>query len=176
MSKIHIDSINNVSKVISLVIKDSMAGGTWRGTYAPGEIDKVTQAINEQAPEENPNLIIDQLNELWSEDDIEYYNNHIIESEPELTLESFKNQANYLIECHVDAVAKQRGYKKAESCASYGLSTKPEWKAEAECFIAWRDEVWEFVINQFTLIESGQAPVPALEDIVPSLPTITWPE
>lgn len=91
-------------------------------------------------------------------------------------LTKFKTEANALIEQHVDNVAKERGYKDAVSCASYNTDPKFQWRAEAEAFINWRSQVWDFVIAQFTLISSQQAPIPTMNEIIPSLPTITWPE
>ena len=58
---------------------------------------------------------------------------------------------------NLDAVAKSWGYDSLVSAVSYANSTNPQFKAEAEALIAWRDAYWA---EAYT-IESGTLPANA---------------
>jgi len=48
----------------------------------------------------------------------------------------------------------------------------PEWAAEAQAFVAWRDSVWQAAIDMLADAEaSGEAP--SVEDVLAALPD--WP-
>jgi hypothetical protein len=82
--------------------------------------------------------------------------------------------ALYLIKDLLGKTANERSYDSPESCASYALSTVPQWKLEAETFIAWRDAVYQTAINAYDAIEeSSQIPEPS--SFMDSLPKIVWP-
>lgn len=80
------------------------------------------------------------------------------------------------LEAHVEAVAAQRSYSSAVSLASYVASTVPLWKAEAEAFVAWRDQVWAYALAELAKAVEGKRSVPALAAFIAELPAITWPE
>lgn len=80
------------------------------------------------------------------------------------------------IETLVDAVARQRGYSSAVSCASYIASTNPQWAAEAGAFVAWRDAAWAYAFAELEKVQGGQREVPALDAFLGELPAIEWPE
>ena len=46
------------------------------------------------------------------------------------------------VDAHVEGVAQSMSYKSAAHCAGYVSSTIPQWAAEAQAFVAWRDQVW----------------------------------
>jgi hypothetical protein len=46
------------------------------------------------------------------------------------------------VDAHVEGVAQSMDYKSAAHCAGYVTSTIPQWAAEAQAFVAWRDQVW----------------------------------
>jgi hypothetical protein len=94
---------------------------------------------------------------------------------PEVTLLKFRSKAEQLIEEYISNTAKSRGYDSTLSITSYISSTIPQWKAEADTFIAWRDEVWGWAIDQFSRIGSGEIPIPTLDEIKQAIPQITWP-
>lgn len=80
------------------------------------------------------------------------------------------------IEAHVDAVARERGYSSAVSCASYVSSTNPLWQAEAGTFIAWRDAAWVYAFAELASVQSGNRAVPTVDEFIAELPVIEWPE
>lgn len=80
------------------------------------------------------------------------------------------------IEAHVDAVARERGYSSAVSCASYVSSTNAIWQEEAEAFIAWRDAAWAYAFAELASVQAGNRAVPTIADFIAELPAIEWPE
>ena len=76
------------------------------------------------------------------------------------------------IDVHVEAQAHALQYNGAAHLASYAASTVPEWAAEAQAFVAWRDDVWQAAIAMLADAEaSGE--VPSVEDVLAALPE--WP-
>ena len=74
----------------------------------------------------------------------------------------------------LDTTAQAKQYGSAVACASYVTSTNPQWKAEAEAFVSWRDAVFVYAINIQTEVQGG-APIPSFDEFVSGLPTIVWP-
>lgn len=85
-----------------------------------------------------------------------------------------KNACRILIEELIARKVAEKDYRSASSCASYALSTNPQWKAEAEAFIAWRDNVYITCYQIFDAVQNGE-PVPTQEEFLAQLPTLTWP-
>lgn len=78
------------------------------------------------------------------------------------------------LEAHVDEVARQRQYTGAVSAASYVASTNPQWAAEAQAFVSWRDQVWAHALQELAEAQSsGQAP--DLTALIAGLPEMVWP-
>ena len=73
------------------------------------------------------------------------------------------------IDRHVDAQAVAMQYNSAAHLASYVASSVPEWQAEAQAFVAWRDQVWTTALDLLADAEaSGEAP--SVEDVTAALP------
>jgi hypothetical protein len=79
------------------------------------------------------------------------------------------------IDAHVESTARAKQYNSAAHLASYVASTVPTWAAEAEAFVAWRDQVWLFALAELAAIQAGDKPVPTIAVLVASLPEIEWP-
>lgn len=76
----------------------------------------------------------------------------------------------------INNTAKSRQYDNAVSCASYVNSTNHIWAAEAQAFVSWRDQVWEYVFFELEKVRLGQRNQPSIEDFIKELPAIEWPE
>ena len=77
------------------------------------------------------------------------------------------------IDVHVEAQAHVLQYNSAAHLASYIASSVPEWQAEAQAFVAWRDQVWATALDLLADAEaSGEAP--SVEDVLAALPE--WPD
>jgi hypothetical protein len=75
----------------------------------------------------------------------------------------------------IDKVARDRDYNDGVHCVSYTHSTIPQWKAEADAFIAWRDAVWAYVLALFAQVLQGTATRPTIVQLIQNLPVMVWP-
>ena len=91
--------------------------------------------------------------------------------------EQIKERLRRAVEEHVEETAQSRDYSSAVSLASYTASTKPDWSAEAQAFVQWRDNVWEYVFQRLAAVESGEEEPPEIaEALIADLPAMVWPE
>lgn len=86
------------------------------------------------------------------------------------TADQILAQLTKAIDMHVEAAAITRQYNSAAHMASYVASTVPQWAAEAQAFVAWRDAVWLFALDRLAAIQRGEEAVPSSSDLVASLP------
>ena len=87
------------------------------------------------------------------------------------TLEQFRCS----IQAHADATAQSRNYDDGNSLASYVASTNKAWAAEAQAFIAWRDQVWVYAYAELAKVEAGERDVLTVEAFIDELPATVWP-
>ncbi|WP_421581143.1 hypothetical protein [Shinella sp. M31] len=80
------------------------------------------------------------------------------------------------IQAVVDAKPRERAFRDGVTLASYALSTIPAWQAQAQAFIAWRDQVWAFTYVELAKVQAGERARPTVEAFVAELPTLTWPD
>ena len=65
------------------------------------------------------------------------------------------------IDAHIEAQARAWSYNSAAHLASYVASTVPQWAAEAQAFVAWRDAVWLAALTLLADVQAGEAEPPA---------------
>lgn len=75
----------------------------------------------------------------------------------------------------VDSTARERQFRDGVTLASYVGSTKPKWAAEAQAFVAWRDNVWTYAYSEFAKVQSGDRPQPTVEKFLTEIARIAWP-
>lgn len=75
---------------------------------------------------------------------------------------------------YIDQTARSRGYDSGSTLASYMASTNPEWAAEAQAFIVWRDAAWLSAHTALDKIASGARDVLSEGNIIATLPPIDW--
>lgn len=90
-------------------------------------------------------------------------------------IEAAQNQFSGAIQSYVDAVAKVRRYDNGLSLATYVASERPAWKAEAEAFVKWRDDVWDHAYREHERVLSGERAQPSIEELLAELPAPPWP-
>lgn len=75
------------------------------------------------------------------------------------------------VQAWMDQTAQQKGYDNVVSCATYATSGVPEFKADADAIIAWRDAVWVAAYAWRDGL-NGQLPevIPTLEEVIAQLP------
>ncbi|KQZ81866.1 hypothetical protein ASD64_08895 [Mesorhizobium sp. Root157] len=96
---------------------------------------------------------------------------HVLDDIPSPTVGDFQRA----IQAHVDTVAVAKLYNDGNALAGYVNSTVPQWAAEAQAFVAWRDAVWVYAYTELDKVQSGQRPAPTIEAFIAELPDIEWP-
>lgn len=86
--------------------------------------------------------------------------------------EEHKARCARAIDALVDGRARALGYNGAAHLAGYVASGVPQWRAEAEQFVAWRDAVWSAAIDM--LAAADPAAPPPVESVLAALPP--WPD
>jgi hypothetical protein len=89
-------------------------------------------------------------------------------------VETFKKDIDRKVNDLLLSTAQSRGYSSVNSIISYAVSSNLQWKAEAEAFVAWRDQVWEHVYIEYMAIDAGGS-IPDEDVFMASLPKIIWP-
>lgn len=79
------------------------------------------------------------------------------------------------IQAHVDQTAVSRQFRDGVTLASYTASTHTQWAAEAQVFVAWRDQVWAYAYQEMARVQAGERAQPSVEEILSELPAIDWP-
>jgi len=75
----------------------------------------------------------------------------------------------------VDSTARERQFRDGVTLASYIGSTIPKWAAEAQAFVAWRDNVWRYSYGELAKFQAGQRPQPTVEKFLDEIARIAWP-
>lgn len=75
----------------------------------------------------------------------------------------------------VDSTAREKQFRDGVTLASYTASTKPKWAAEAQAFVAWRDNVWSYAYGQLVKVQAGERPQPTVEQFLDEIARIAWP-
>lgn len=79
------------------------------------------------------------------------------------------------IQTLVDSTARERQFRDGVTLASYTASTKPKWAAEAQAFVAWRDNVWTYAYGELAKVQAGQRQQPTVEQFLGEIARIAWP-
>lgn len=90
---------------------------------------------------------------------------------PAPTVTDYENAIQNL----VDSTARERQFRDGVTLASYTASTKPKWAAEAQAFVAWRDNVWFYAYGQLAKVQAGERPQPTVEQFLAEIAPIAWP-
>lgn len=90
-------------------------------------------------------------------------------------IEATKAAFSSAIQQHVDTAPAERLFRDGVTLASYVASTNPQWAAEAQAFVAWRDAVWAYAYAELEKVQTGQRPQPTVAEIIAELPAIVWP-
>lgn len=97
----------------------------------------------------------------------------ILVDPPSPTKEQIIASYESLAQKNLDAVAREWGYANMVTAASYAASTNPQYQADAQALIEWRDKYWAkaYTMEAKTLPATAQAFVDALP-AAPSKPTV----
>lgn len=92
-------------------------------------------------------------------------------SVPAPTITDYENAIQEL----VDSTARERQFRDGVTLASYTASTKPKWAAEAQAFVAWRDNVWFYAYGELAKVQAGQRSQPTVDQFIGEIAPIAWP-
>lgn len=81
-----------------------------------------------------------------------------------------------VVQVHIDATARSKGYDSGLSCASYDGDPSPTFDAEAKVFKSWRSTVWTACYAKLAAVEAGTEEAPTADALIASLPAIAWPD
>lgn len=79
------------------------------------------------------------------------------------------------IQSLVDSTAREKQFRDGVTLASYTASTKAKWAAEAQAFVAWRDNVWFYAYGQLAKVQAGERSQPTVEQFLAEIAPIAWP-
>ncbi|AYM05646.1 hypothetical protein [Agrobacterium tumefaciens] len=88
-----------------------------------------------------------------------------------VTITDYENAIQNL----VDSTAREKQFRDGVTLASYTASTKPKWAAEAQAFVAWRDNVWFYAYGELAKVQAGQRQQPTVEQFLDEIAPIAWP-
>lgn len=86
------------------------------------------------------------------------------------------DQYRNAVQAFIDSHASERQYDSGATLASYVNSTIPEWAAEAQTFVIWRDQVWAYALGELDKVKTGQREQPSVEELLAELPSFIWPD
>ena len=142
--------------------------GVWGGD------DLALHGLRAADPFETPHGKVRVGDEYFSEDGRQQL--FAVEGEPEPDPGALIEVFRAAIQSHVDATAVAKRYDSGTSLASYVASTNPQWQAEAQAFVAWRDAVWAYAYAEMDKVLGGERSMPTVEQILGELPAMEWPE
>jgi hypothetical protein len=79
------------------------------------------------------------------------------------------------VQAVIDNTAKERQFRDGVTLASYAASTNPQWAAEAEAFVAWRDGVWGYAYGELAKVQAGTRAQPTIDEFLTEITPIVWP-
>lgn len=98
-----------------------------------------------------------------------------VEQKKQEQIDAILAQYRASIQSMIDRTANEKNYADGNSLASYVNSTVPEWAAEAQAFVIWRDQIWIYSISELEKVKAGLRAQPNIEDFILELPSIEWP-
>lgn len=99
----------------------------------------------------------------------------VLQNPPPPTAEQIIASFTAGVQKHLDDFAKTRNYDGILSAATYATSAVPKFKAEGQYAVEARDATWAKCYEVLDAVQSGQRPMPTLEELIAELPVLTWP-
>lgn len=79
------------------------------------------------------------------------------------------------IQAMLDTKVQERRYYNILSACTYATDTNPTFKAEGQACVEWRGAVWAKAYATLDEVTAGTIPQPTIDELLATLPTMTWP-
>lgn len=100
---------------------------------------------------------------------------YIEEDLPDLTPAPTLQDYQAAVQETVDEAARSMLFNDGVTMASYVASTVGPWAAQAQAFISWRDNVWQYAYSELSKVQAGEREQPTVAEFLLELPEIVWP-
>jgi hypothetical protein len=88
--------------------------------------------------------------------------------------EQIQAELSGAVQTHLDDTAKARNYDGILSACTYATSTIPQFRAEGQACIEWRDAVWMFCYQVMADIQAETRTIPTAAELIAELPVLAW--
>lgn len=89
---------------------------------------------------------------------------------PEPTPEEQIQAITNAVQIHLDKAVQALNYDNGFACASYATSSNPKFRAEAQSYVKWRDEVWARCYALLDDYQAGKIEMPTVNEVIAMLP------
>ena len=79
------------------------------------------------------------------------------------------------VKAHLDTVVQARDYDSIVSACTYATSAVPNYQADGQACVNWRDAVWPYVYQVLADVQAGNRAIPTVEELIAELPELIWP-
>lgn len=84
------------------------------------------------------------------------------------------NSLTWAVQAHLDTTAREKNYDGILSACTYATSTVPQFAAEGQACVEWRDAVWMTCYTVMAEVKAGTRPVPTSDELIAMLPAGPW--
>jgi hypothetical protein len=95
--------------------------------------------------------------------------------EQEVQMQYIQSQFEDAMSVVVNSKPEEKGYDNIATLCSYTTSKNPQWKAEADAFIEWRDDLFAYAYQILADVQEGKIEIPNEQEFLDNAPQLVWP-